>query len=299
MSLPLLVWLLLSLIWGSTWLFIKLGLEDLPPITFAGIRFLLASVPLMILLLARRVQLPRSGRDWWTMIVTGLLTITLTYGLVFWGENFISSGLTAILFSVCPLITLLMAHFFVPNETLTLNRLGGILLGIGGVALIFYQQIQLDNSMALWGSLAIFGSALASSVSGILVKNRTHHLDPTLITTVQMVAGFIPLLAIGIPLEGNPFHFEWTPLAVGALFYLAIIGSALPFVLLYWLIKHMDVTHTMLISMSSTLVAVLLGWLVLDEALGWHTLIGGSGLLTGLFLTMYKRRSGIQKKIIN
>jgi len=299
MGLPLLVWLLLSLIWGSTWLFIKLGLEDLPPITFAGIRFLLASVPLMVLLVARRVQLPRSSSDWWTMIITGLLTITLTYGLVFWGESFISSGLTAILFTVCPLITLIFAHFYVPNESLTMNRLGGILLGIGGVALIYYQQIQQNNEMAFWGSLAIFGSALASAISGIIVKNRANHIDPTLMTTVQMVTGFIPLLAIGIPLEGNPFEFQWTPLAIGALFYLAIIGSALPFVLLYWLIKHMDVTHTMLISMSSTLVAVLLGWLVLDETLGWHTLIGGSGLLIGLFLTMRKSRAKTQKTLTN
>ena len=92
---PFLVWLILSFIWGSTWVAIKLGLEDLPPITFCGIRFLVAAVPLTAVVLARRHSLPRQSRDWRLIAKTGILTFSINYGLIFWGENYISSGLTA------------------------------------------------------------------------------------------------------------------------------------------------------------------------------------------------------------
>lgn len=289
--LPLLVWLMLSTIWGSTWLFIKVGLnENLPPLTFAGLRFAVASVPLLVGLAVRRTPLPRKPKDWAVMVLTGVLTFTLTYGLVFLGERLIPSGLTAILFSTLPLFSLGLAHWLVRDEHVTALKLIGILLGIGGVTLIFYSQFRLQEALVLWGSAAIVASAFVSALSSILVKNHARHLDPVLLSTVQMVAGTIPLLSVSLPLEGNPMHFHWTPMSWVALFYLAWVGSALPFVLLYWLINHMPIIHINLIALSSTLVAVVLGWLVLGETIGWHTLIGGAVILVGLFLTMWQPR---------
>ena len=92
-----LVWLLLCCIWGSTWLFIKLGLADLPPLTFAGIRFLIASAILLGIVAVRRVPLPRTRADWLLLAITGILAFSLNYGLLFWGEQYISSGLAALL----------------------------------------------------------------------------------------------------------------------------------------------------------------------------------------------------------
>src|SRR5438132_9463449 len=90
-------WFLLCGIWGSTWLFIKIGLADLPPFTFAGIRFVLASLILIALVTARRARWPRSREEWWLIAVSGVLQFTVNYGLVFWGEQHISSGLAAVL----------------------------------------------------------------------------------------------------------------------------------------------------------------------------------------------------------
>ena len=105
-----LVWLLLCCIWGSTWLFIKLGLEDLPPLTFAGIRFVIATAIVFSLIAARHIPLPAGKRDWTLLAVTGILSFTLNYGLVFWGEQYISSGLAALLQSTLPLFGLIIAH---------------------------------------------------------------------------------------------------------------------------------------------------------------------------------------------
>jgi len=284
-----LTWFLLASIWGSTWLFIKLGLEDLPPFTFAGIRFVVALFPLLLFLRLRRTPLPRGKADWWLIAVTGLLTFTVDYGLVFWGEKHISSGLTAILFSTFPLFGLVFAHFMLPSEPLRARKVAGVVLGIAGVALIFANQVHLDDRLGLAGAVAIFVAAAAAALASVLIKSRGTHLDPTVVTVGQMAVGLVPLLAIGLAVEGNPLEFHWTPMAVIALLYLALVGSALTFVLYYRLIQVIEVTKAQLIPLFSTVVAILLGFLVLGEALSWRALVGGGMVLGGLALTATAR----------
>ena len=283
------VWLILSLVWGSTWLFIKVGLADLPPFSFAGLRFLLAAVPLAVFAAIRRPPLPRNAGDWWLMAVTGVATFTVTYGLVFWAEQYISSGLAALLFATFPLFGLVIAHVQLPAERLTRRRVAGVVAGIGGVGIVFSNQLTGTSPLAVWGSAAVVVSALVAAYTDVVIKRRAGHLDPAVLTLVQMIAGAIPLLAIGIVLEGNPLAFRWTPIAWFCLMYLAVVGSALAFVMLYWLIRHMQVTHTMLITLVTPLVAVVLGVLVLDEALTWRTASGGLGILFGVGLTVWRR----------
>lgn len=282
MSLRVVVWFLLATVWGSTWLFIKVGLEDLPPITFAGLRFVLASVPLVLWLWVRRVPLPRTRAEWRLMIVTGWLTFSLNYGLVFWGEQYISSGLAAILYTWFPIAGLLIAHGMLPSEPMTGRKVAGVLLAVVGVVLIFYNQAELRGGFALLGSAALLVAATGTALADVLIKKSGTHIDPVVMTAVQMVAGFVPMLALGIPLEGNPFDYAWTPRAVFALCYLALLGSSLTFVLLYWLIQRMEVTRTMLIPLFSTLVAVVLGIVVLGETLTPRLAAGGAGILLGL-----------------
>lgn len=280
---PVFVWFALASIWGSTWLFIKIGLDaGLPPITFAGIRFLIASAPLALWAAARGIRLPRSGAEWRLMIVTGLLTFTVNYSLVFWGESHISSGLAAILYTTFPMFGMVMAHAMLPDEPLRATKVAGVLLAAGGVTLIFYNQIELRGTLAFLGSVAIVVASGGTAFAGVLVKRDGAHIEPATMTLVQMVAGFIPMLAIGIPLEGNPLHYAWTPRAAIALCYLAFVGSTLSFVLLYWLMQRMPVTRTMLIPFWSTLIAVALGSLVLGEQLSWRAFVGGGGILVGL-----------------
>jgi drug/metabolite transporter (DMT)-like permease len=110
-----LVWLVLCGIWGSTWLFIKIGLVDLPPLTFAGIRFVIAFTTLSLIIGLRRIKLPRAPRDWLLLAVSGVLGFTLNYGLIFWGEQYISSGLAALLQSTLPAFGLIIAHYYLPG----------------------------------------------------------------------------------------------------------------------------------------------------------------------------------------
>ncbi len=277
-----LVWLLLCCIWGSTWLFIKVGLADLPPLTFAGIRFVIAVAILWTIIALRGLSLPRTSRDWLLLAVSGVLAFSLNYGLLFWGEQYISSGLAALLQATIPAFGLVIAHFYLPGERMTPARIFGVILGVFGVAVVFSSQLEIAGPQALAGCAALVLSSACAAYSNVLVKAYGKHLDPAILAGGQMFFGMIPLLLIGIPKEGNPLHFHWTPMAVLALFYLAIVGSVAAFLLYYWLVHRMDVTKTMLIALVTPVVAVTLGVLVLSEELHWRTLAGGALIMAGI-----------------
>jgi drug/metabolite transporter (DMT)-like permease len=283
------VWVLLAAIWGSTWLFIKLGLRDLPPVGFAAVRFVLASAILLGIVAARRRPLPRAGRDWALVVLTGVMAFGFNYGLLFWGEQHVSSGLAARLQATIPAFGLVFAHLHLPGERLTAARLAGVGLGVAGVGVIFSNQLSVAGEMALWGSAAIVAGAVCVAYSNVLVKARGGQLDPALIAAGQMLCGLVPLLAYALAFEGNPLRYNWTPLALVSLLYLTVVGSVVAFLLFYWLVRNMDVTKTMLIALVTPLVAVLLGMLVLDEQLTWRTLAGGALIMSGIALVVLRR----------
>lgn len=284
-----LVWLILCGIWGSTWLFIKLGLEDLPPLSFAGIRFVISCLILSAIIRFRGLRLPRSSSDWKLLIVTGVLSFSLNYGLLFWGEQYISSGLAALLQATIPAFGLVIAHFYLPGERMTLPKIVGVVLGVCGVGVVFSNQLNIAGGPALAGCVALVLSSLFVAYSNVLVKARGQNLEPAILAAGQMFFGMIPLLLIGIPLEGNPLKFHWTPMAVVAMLYLALVGSVLAFLLYYWLVHNMDVTKSMLIALVTPVVAVILGMLVLREELNWRTLAGGAMIMAGIGFIVSQR----------
>lgn len=280
------LWASLGLIWGSTWLFIKVGLSDLPPFGFAGLRFVIAAVPLWIYLWARKPKGPSMRADWNLVIGTGLLSIAASYGLVFWGEQHISSGLTAILFTSYGFFGLLFAHAFLPAEPIRPRKLFGIVLGIAGIVLIFSDQLGWKGSLALWGSLAVVLAAVVQAFSAVMIKSRGGHLDPIVVTAWQMLVGAVPLILVGLLLEGNPLRFHWTTPAIVSLVYLALVGSSLAFVLWYSLLRRIEVTKAQTMPLLNTLVAVVLGWLFLGERFGVREAAGGLAILLGTALVV-------------
>jgi drug/metabolite transporter (DMT)-like permease len=282
------VWLILCCIWGSTWLFIKIGLHDLPPITFAGIRFVISSLILTAIVLARGARIPRTRRDWTLIAVSGVLTFTCNYGLVFWGEQYISSGLASLLQSTFPAFGLVIAHFYLPHERMTIAKVVGVLLGVFGVAVIFSNQLTIAGRMAFFGSIALVLSAFFGAYGNVLVKAYGGHIDPAALAAGQMSCGLVPLLTVGVWTEGNPLKFHWTAAAVIALLYLVLIGSVLAFGLYYWLVRHMAVTKTMLIGLVTPVVAVTLGMIALREQFTWRTLAGGACIMAGIGLIVIR-----------
>ncbi len=281
-------WLGLCAIWGSTWLAIKVGLNaQLPPFLFAGLRFVIAAAALFAACAVARVPIwPRARGDWPFLAVTGVLTFFCNHGFLFWGEQFISSGLTAVLQATIPGFGLLLAPWLLPTERPTPRKVLGVLIGLAGVAGIFAHQLHAGNRAAAWGCAAVVFAASGVATGNVLVKRRGAHLPPASMAAWQMVFGFVPLLAVGVWREGNPLALRWTPAAVGCLLYLAVVGSSVAFYLYYWLTARAPVTSVMTIALVTPVSAVLLGWLVLGETLSWRTAVGAAAVLAGTTLVV-------------
>jgi drug/metabolite transporter (DMT)-like permease len=277
----------LCAIWGSTWLAIKVGLRDLPPISFAGIRFALAALILFAIVWWRGVRLPWAGRDWRLLLWTGFLTITINYALVFWAELHISSGLAALLNASIPLFGLPLAHRALAAEPMTAHKVGGVVLGVLGLAIVFGSELGGNGPLAAWASVGVMVASLAGAQAGVLVKAKGTHLDPAVLAGVQMAAGSVPLLVGGAALEGSPLLFDWTASAVLSLAYLTVVGSVIAFLAYYWLIRHIDVTRVLLIPLITPLVAVGLGVMFLGESVGRGTALGGSAILGGVGMAVW------------
>jgi drug/metabolite transporter (DMT)-like permease len=274
----------LCLIWSSTWLAIKFGLRDLPPISFVAIRFVIAVAVLLAISIGRVRLLPTNRGDFKLLAWTGVLMFCINYALLFWAELYVSSGLSAVLQATIPIFGMVFAHFILPSEPLRAARIWGAVVALGGVAVICSRLLDFGGLLAFWGGVGIVFGAAGAAYSNVLLKARAIRLAPAMIAAWQMIFGLIPLIAAGLLLEGNPLHFHWTARATFCLFYLAVPGSALAFLLLYWLMPRMSVTNLQTISFITPPGAVLVGWLLGGESFSLWSLTGGAFILIGVWL---------------
>jgi drug/metabolite transporter (DMT)-like permease len=277
-------WLTLCIVWSSTWLVIKIGLRDLPPISYAGIRFVVAVIVLLAVSVGRVRLLPQRRSDYALLGFTGVLMFAVNYGLLFWGELHVSSGLAAVLQATIPIFGMVFAHLMLPDEPMRLQKLAGSLLALGGVAIICARLLGFNGLMAFWGGLGIVFGAAGAAFSNVLLKARVLPVAPAMIAAWQMIFGTAPLLVTGFIVEGNPLRFHWTTLSIFCLLYLAVIGSALAFLLLYWLLPRMTVTNLQTISLITPPGAVALGWAVGGEKFSLWSLVGACFVLAGVWM---------------
>lgn len=284
------VWLVLCLIWGSTWIFIKIGLADLPPIGFASVRFALSAAIVFAIIRSQRLPLPRTSREWRVLALTGFLQFALNYSSVFWAEQYISSGLAAVLQAMIPVFGLVLAWIFLPDERITPQKIIAVSIGIIGVAVIFIDQLKVENWMAFFASAAIvFGSYCAAQAS-ILVKAKARGIHPASLLFGQMVCGLPFIIAYSLAVEGDPRQFKWTTTAIVCVLYLAIVGTIAAFWLYYWLLSRIESTKAMVISLVTPLLAVLIGRVTVGETLPAQTLAGGSMIIGSIALIVIRRR---------
>jgi drug/metabolite transporter (DMT)-like permease len=291
LSLKVLVWLLLCLIWGSTWIFIKIGLDDLPAIAFAASRFVLAVVILFVVIRVQKIPLPRTLKEWRLIALTGVLQFSINYSMVFWSEQYITSGLAAVLQTMIPVFGLILAWFFLPNEQITKLKIFAVCMGLVGVAVIFIDQLKVQNLMAFLGSVAIVVGAYAAAQASILVKARGGSFHPAALVFGQMICGLPAILVYSFIAEGNPLNFHWTWRAVICVLYLTILGTIAAFWLYYWLLSRIESTKAMMISLVTPLLAVIIGAIVLGETLPPQTGIGGLLIIASIGLIVFWRKS--------
>jgi drug/metabolite transporter (DMT)-like permease len=286
-------WLTLCIVWSSTWLAIKVGLRDLPPISFVAIRFVIAA-GILVLISVGRVRLrPLRRSDYITLALTGILMFGLNYTLLFWGELYVSSGLAAVLQATIPIFGMIFAHWLLPAEPLRLQKLLGAFVALGGVMLICARLLSFNGLLAFWGGVGIALGGAAAAFSNVVLKKRAIDLPPAMLAAWQMIFGVVPLLVLGFVVEGSPTHFRWTSMSIFCLLYLAVVGSSFTFLLLYWLLPRMTVTNLQTISLITPPGAVMLGWALGGERFPLWSLLGAALVLAGVWL-IFRRTKGRQ-----
>lgn len=285
------IWLILCAIWGTTWIFIKIGLEDLPPITFSALRFTLAAIILAFLINRLGLRLPETRQAWGLAAVTGFLQFAVNYSAVFWSEQFITSGLAAVLQATITLFGLILARFYLKDEKLTAAKLIGVLIGIIGVAVIFLDQLRIENRLAFFGCVAVVIGSFAAAQASILVKAKGGGIHPASLVFSQMICGLPFIIAYSLVREGSPLALEWTLRSLFCIAYLAIAGTVTTFWLYYWLLGKIESTKAMMISLVTPLIAVIVGSVVLGETMPPQTGAGGLLILASVGLILLRKKT--------
>jgi drug/metabolite transporter (DMT)-like permease len=285
-------WLLACTIWSTVWLFIKLGVTDVPPFAFAATRLLIALGILAPLAFARRGPTRLAPRDRRLIATTGTMLFTVNYALLYWAAQHVSSGLMAVLQAITPACALVIAQWLLPDERITPAKTFGLLVGLAGVAVIFADELQVSGALNAAACAAVVGSAFVVAWAYVLVRARGRHLPSTTLMAGQIASGVMPLLLLSTMAEGNPLAVRWTTTAVGAVVYLALAGSVVAFWLNYWLMNRIGATRMLLTSILEPLLAVLLGAMVLGERLTSRVAFGGALVLVSVALVMKRDTPG-------
>jgi len=279
---------MLCLIWGSTWLAIRIGLEGAPPFLPAALRFALAFAVLLPILVWRRSTLPKGRTEWTLVLFVGVVLYTADYGLIYWGEkNGVESGLSSILFATFVFQTAVFAHLLLKAERLTVQKLAGVGLGFVGILLIFRGQLAAAGFEKFLPMLAIVLSATSASICSVAMKRWGHNTDPISFTALSMAVGAVGLFAISLG-TGEPWTIRW-PVGWLAIIYLCLAGSVVAFVTYWWILKRIEATSASYIGMITPIVAVFLGFTIGSEVLDPLALAGAGITLGGIFLAVNRR----------
>jgi drug/metabolite transporter (DMT)-like permease len=289
-------WILLialSIIWGGSFFFAKIAVQELPPLTVVLGRVGIGAVALMLILLASGQALPRDFRLWRDFLVMGLLNNLIPFSLIFWGQQHIASGLASILNATTPLFTLILAQFLTDDDRLTASRLGGIVLGFLGVAVMIGPDALRGFSLNLGSEMAILGAALSYGCAGVFGR-RFRGLPPLVPAAGQVTCSALLLLPV-VCLIDRPWILPMpSPMTWLSVLGLALLCTALAYVIFFRILRSAGPTNLALVTFLIPVSALLLGISVLGEDLaprhfgGMALIFAGLALIDGRLFARFK-----------
>ncbi len=276
-----LVFSLICFIWGSTWLAIRIGLESLTPLYSSGLRFMLAGLLIFSWMRFKKLKLQTDRISIRFYFAMGLFSFIIPFALIYWAEQFVPSGLAAVLFAVYPFFITVFSYFLIRPETAGLAKLIGVLFGFAGILVIFSNDLRGDISSYLLGMSGIVLGGILQACMAVLIKKYGEHLNPFTMNLIPMSIAGISLFILGFLLEDfNALKFNTE--AVLSVIYLALFGSIVTFTSYFWLLKRVNIILLSLTSFITPIIALILGWLVYNEKLTSNHFWGSIMVLTGL-----------------
>jgi len=272
----LLAFAIIYFVWGSTFLAIRVGVREVPPLILAAMRFLVAGLVLYAWMMARGERSP-SGRQWMSASLLGIVIFVFDYGLVFWAEQRVPSGVAAVMLATIPVFMALSEIFFLQTQKLTVRLVLALLVGTGGVAVLMSHSLNLGGvPIDKMGAAALMFASMSWSVASALTRKVSLPPSKVMSSGAQMLAGgvFLTLSAAALG-EFRNFHPGMVSRGAWlALLYLIVAGSIIGFTAYVWLIHHESPTKVGTYAYVNPIVAVLVGYFLGGEALSLRTILG-------------------------
>lgn len=280
-------------VWGTTWAAVRISLRGFPPLTGVALRFAVAAV--LLVMIARLTGTPLgavNANDRRLRWVHALLTFCISYGIVFWAQQYIPSGLTSVLFATFPLIVAVMAHFALPRERMTVPIFAGTVLGFSGIAAIFSEDLhRVGGNSIVFASLIMLVSPFVAAISTVAFKKWGEGIRPVSFNAVAIMYATIIMGGLAVVAERHQVIVpeRWPVMAI---LYMAVFGTAITFPLYFWLLEHMQARQLALIGYGTPVVALFLGVAFLDETLTTRTLVGSAMVVLGVAMASHSPRRG-------
>ena len=280
------IYTILCLIWGSTWLAIKIGLEDSPPFWSAGIRFVIAGAIIILVNRFRNLEYPKGFKETALVALPGLFMYGLSYILIYRAEVYISSSLTAFLFASFPFFVAGFSIVMLREERLNVLGWTGLVIGFLGIIFVFYDSL-VRSHIIFWGVVMAVLGAAAAAFGPVYIRAYLRKYHVAVLAEIQMLAGAAMIVIIALIFE--PISaFKITFNSVAALLYLAVFGSVVAFLGYYWLLKKMEVIKVAQIAFITPFVAFALGYFVRYETFNLFTIIGSLLIMIGVIMVIRK-----------
>ena len=277
------VYVLLCIIWGSTWLAIRASLESLTPFISLGSRFIFASLFILILMKMKGISLQTDKESIRLYLLMGFLSFVIPFGLVYWAEQFVPSGLASVLFGVYPFFVALFSFLRMPDEAIGKLKIVGMCLGFIGIVVIFSDSFTSDFSNLFLGMIAVALSGIIQAWIAVTLKKFGKHLNSLSMNFVPMLIAGVTGLFVGLLMEDlSKIKIDET--AIISVLYLSFFGSVVTFTSFYWLMKKINVVLLSLIAFVTPIIALILGWIFYNESLTTEHIIGSILVLGGLLL---------------
>ncbi len=280
-SKPFIFYILLCLIWGTTWVVLKKSLiEGTPAVFGVGFRFFISGSILLLITFIQKRSIPKTRTAINIYVLFGLFNLVIGYGATYWATQFIYSNLASLLWAGFPIVVVIMAHFYLTNEKITLIKLISILIGTAGVFLILSQSQSFGGEHVFMGMTVITFAVILAAWPNVYLKQHSHEVDTLTMNAVCQTGSGLILLIISSFIEKDQTMI-WSPFNIFAMVYLTVLGSIAAWLIYIWLFKHLTMTQIAYIAFPPPVIAAFLGWKILGEALTPFAVIGAIMVIGG------------------
>jgi len=281
------VFITLGVIWSSSFLWIKIGVQEIGPMALVAFRMLFGALTAVIIAAFLKIQWPRDAKTWGVFAVLGPTSLAIPIFFISWGEQTIDSAVASILNATVPLFTLIIAHYWLHDDKITLQKAVGLLIGFAGVVVLLSEDLLASAHSSVIGQAAVILASLFYAGSAVAARKYTQHVDNTARGASALITATVFMWIVG-PLSERPFEFPSLPITWTAALWLGILGSGLAMIMLYYLIHEVGPTRASLVTYLFPVGGVILGVIFLDEHLSWQLLVGSVLIILSLAVVNWK-----------